>query len=204
MQAWFSPAYPVGAFAYSHGLEQEISVGHVQEHTALTAWLTTVLHYGAGRNDAILLAHAWRTPEDCAEISALAEALAPSTERHLETMAQGQAFARVTAEVCDITLPAGPYSVVVGAAAGKLNVPLVPCLRYFLHGFVSNLISAAVRFMPLGQTEGQRVLASLLPSIAEVAKAVVDAPLEDLGSGTFGADLAAMEHEVLPVRIFRT
>lgn len=200
LQAWFSPSYPIGAFAYSHGLEQEVSAGRIVDADTLTDWLAAALRYGAGRNDAILLAQAWQGED----VAGLAAALAPSAERHLETMAQGRAFAKVTQQVYAVTVPDAAYPVAVGCAAAALDLPLQACLRYYLHGMTSNLISAAVRFVPLGQTDGQRALVALFPVIVDVATASFEADLDDLGSMVPGADLAAMEHEVLPVRIFRT
>lgn len=200
LQAWFSQSYPIGAFAYSHGLEQEIATGRVVDADTLIGWLAAVLRFGTGRNDAIFLAQAWRGED----VSALAEVLAPSSERHLEAMAQGRAFAKVTREVYAVTVPDAPFPVAVGRAAAALDLPLEACMRHYLHGMTNNLISAAVRFVPLGQTEGQRVLTALFPTILDVATAAADADLEDLGGMVPGADVAAIEHEVLSVRIFRT
>jgi len=203
--AWFSPAYPVGAYSHSHGLEAEIAAGRVASGDDLYGWLRLVLAQGAGRSDAILLCHAWRAePGALAELAELAAALAPSAERHLETTAQGAAFARVTAEAWGTDPAPLPYPVAVGAAAARLGLPLQPTVAAFLHGFAANIVSAAVRFLPLGQTEGQRVLARLLPAIGAVAAEAQEAELDDLGAAVFGADLAAMEHETMPVRIFRT
>lgn len=203
--AWFSPSYPVGAYSHSHGLEAEIAAGRVASGGDLADWLRLVLARGGGRSDAILLCHAWRAGAGAlADLAELAAALAPSAERQQETMAQGAAFVRVTSEVWGTDPAPMPYPVAVGAAAARLGLPLQPTVAAFLHGFAANIVSAAVRFLPLGQTEGQRVLAGLLPLIDLVAAEALTASLDDLGSAAFGADLAAMEHETMPVRIFRT
>ncbi len=202
---WFSPSYPVGAYSHSHGLEAEITAGRVASGEDLSGWLRLVLAQGSGRNDAILLCHAWRAePEALAELAELSAALASSAERHLETTAQGAAFARVTAEAWGTDPAPLPYPVAVGAAAAQLGLPLEPTVGAFLHAFAANIVSAAVRFLPLGQTEGQRVLAGLLPTIGAVAAEAQAAELDALGAAVFGADLAAMEHETMPVRIFRS
>jgi urease accessory protein len=202
---WFSPSYPVGAYSHSHGLEAEIAAGRVASGDDLADWLRLVLAQGGGRGDAILLCHAWRAdPAALAELAELAAALAPSAERHRETVAQGAAFARVTAEVWGTDPAPLPYPVAVGAAAARLGLPLGATVAAFLHGFAANIVSAAVRFLPLGQTEGQRVLAALLPVIHAVAAEAQAAGLDDLGSAAFGADLSAMAHETMAVRIFRT
>lgn len=206
LNAWFSPSYPVGAFAYSHGLEAVVAAGDVTCADDLYDWLSDCLWHGAGRNDAIFLAQAYRAGDRAAltELADLAVALAASAERHLETTAQGAAFAKVTAAVWGGD-PAGlPYPVAVGAAARAEGIPLDLTLSLYLHAFAANIIAAGVRFIPLGQTEGQQVLARLFPAFDAIAAEAAEATLDDLGSATFRADLAAMQHETLKTRIFRT
>ncbi|NNU80829.1 urease accessory protein UreF [Halovulum dunhuangense] len=203
--AWFSPAYPVGAFAYSHGLEYEIASGTVTDGAQLSAWIAAVLRFGAGRTDAILLAHAWRAPEgDITELADLALALAPSEERALETTGMGRAFALTSDAVQGTGADPLPYPAAVGRAGARAGLALDPLLRLYLHGFAANLVSVAVRFVPLGQTEGQRVLAGLFGTIDAVAAEAGQATLDDIGSCVPGADLAAIGHETLPTRIFRS
>lgn len=203
--AWFSPGYPSGGFAYSHGLEQEIAAARVRDAGDLRRWIAAVLRHGAGRNDAILLCAAWRAgPEGLEDLSDLAMALAGAAERSRETFEQGRAFAAVTADAYGTDARARPYPVAVGAAAAAIGLPLEATVRHYLHGFVANLVSAAVRFLPLGQTEGQRVLRALFEVIDAVAEEAVTADVDALGSAVPGADLAAIEHEMLPVRIFRS
>jgi len=200
----FSPAFPVGSFAYSHGLESAIDEGAVSCADELTTWLTDVLRHGTGRTDAILLARAYRAPDTAAELSALAEALAPSFERHTETMAQGAAFARVTAAVHGTDPAPLALPVAVGAASSALDLPLPDTVAAYLHAFAANIVSAAVRLVPLGQTEGQAVLAALFPIIDATAVEALEADPEDLGGFTPAADLCAMRHETKTVRLFRT
>ena len=203
---WLSPAYPVGAFSYSHGLEWAISQGEVSTQAQLQNRLSDILTHGAGRNDAIFLAHAYRaeTPAALAELAELAIAFTPSKERLLETTAQGAAFAKVTRAVWPADLPDMPYPVAVGAAARQHALPLSETTALYLHAFVANLVSAAVRFMPLGQTDGQAVLSALTDIVDQTAEAGLAAGLEDLGGCALRADMASMLHETLPTRIFRT
>ena len=203
LSAWFSPGYPVGAFSYSHGLESAVEAGLVAGRTGLAAWVADLLEFGAGRTDAMLLAAAWRS-EDPAPVAELAEALAPSSERHLETMAQGAAFARTTAAVWEIAVPPVAYPVAVGHAARLMALPLLPTATLFLQGFAANVVSAGVRLIPLGQTDGQHVTAGLLPLAAAVAAAAVAAPPEAIGGIALRADLAAMQHETQYSRLFRS
>lgn len=201
---WLSPAFPTGGFAASHGIEAAVTQGRIRSAEDLRGWLADVLAHGAGRQDAILLAHALRPGADHDALSDLARALQPSAERLAETMEQGAAFARTIAGMTGRDLPARPLPVAVGQAAAPLSLDPAQVAALYLHAFASNLVSGAVRFVPLGQTEGQAVLASLHPLIETLARGAVSASLDDIGSAAFGSDLTAMEHETLEVRIFRT
>ena len=207
LMQWLSPSYPVGGFSYSHGLEWAVAAGDVTEAAGFQAWLADVLEYGTGRNDAILLAAAYRAEDAAtlAHVDAVARALAPSSERLLETTAQGAAFVRTTAEIWDMDLPALCYPVAVGRAAALIGVGLEQVLPLYLHGFASNLTGAAMRLVPLGQTEGQRVLAAMTPLCDLLAQeALASAGLDDLGGCTVMADIAAMKHETQYTRLFRS
>lgn len=205
LAAWFSPAYPVGAFSYSHGLERVIADGAVSDADSLHAWIADVLEHGAGWTDAILLVHAARTPED-ETIADLAAALAPSKERHLETMAQGAAFARVTAEVWGGPAAGGDiaYPVAVGHAAAARNLPAVDTAAMYLQAFAATLVSVGVRLVPLGQTDGQKVLAGLIPTCRRIAERAQDASLDDVGGIGILADIASMRHETQAPRFFQS
>ena len=203
LAAWFSPGYPVGAYSYSHGLEWAVEAGRVRDRAGLAAWVGDLLEFGSGRTDAMLLAAAWRG-DDPAATAALAEALAPSAERHLETMAQGAAFARTTSAAWGIAVSPVAYPVAVGSAARSLGLPLRSVATLYLQAFAANIVSAGVRLIPLGQTDGQRITAGLLPLAASVAVAAVAAEPADLGGSAIGADLAAMLHETQYTRLYRS
>ncbi len=203
LAVWFSPGYPIGAYSYSHGLEWVVAAGQVTGRAGLAAWIADLLEFGAGRTDAMLLAAAWRA-DDPAPVAELAEALAPSAERRLETMAQGAAFARTTAAAWNLALPPMAYPVAVGHAARRLELPLAPVATLFLQAFATNMVSAGVRLIPLGQTDGQRLTAALLPLALQVAEAAIAAPPEALGGSALAADLAAMLHETQYTRLYRS
>lgn len=201
---WLSPAFPVSSYAYSHGLETEIAEGRVTSGGDLALWVAAVLSAGAGRSDAIVMLAALRGEAEAEALSDLARALAGSRERLEETEAQGRALAQTLAALDVGDGVARPYPVALGLAARALDLPEGMVARLYLQAFAGALVSAAVRFMPLGQAEGQKVLAGLHPVIELVAAEAVAAGLEGIGTGVFGADLAAMAHEGLEVRIFRT
>jgi len=218
LMAWLSPAYPVGAFSYSSGIEWAVEAGDVTGGTTLQRWLTTMIGNGGSFCDAALLVHAYRATavqDDQAlnDVAELAAALAPSKERFLETTAQGRAFIDATnaAWPC-ATLGRlmaawdGPlaYPVAVGITAAGHGIALEGTLTAFLHAVAANLVSAGVRLIPLGQTDGQRVLASLEPVIATAARRALTTALEDIGGAAFRADIASMRHERQYTRLFRS
>ena len=207
---WLSPAFPTGGFAYSHGLEWAVEAGDVRDEGALAAWLGDVLRHGSGRADAILLRHAHRAADlaGLASVAELAAAAQPSRERQAETLGQGGAFA-LAAKVWGAPLLAAldgavPYPVAVGALARAHGVAEDAAAEGFLHAAAANMVSAAVRLVPLGQTAGLRVLALLEPAIAAVASETRAATLDDLGGACFRSDIASMRHETQYTRLFRT
>jgi urease accessory protein len=203
LAAWLSPGYPVGSYSYSHGLEWAVETGAVAGAPALEAWVADLLAFGAGRTDAILLRHA-HAAADPAPIAELAVALAPSAERLLETAAQGAAFARVTAAAWGLDLPALPYPVAVGRAAALMRLPVGLTATLFLQAFAAAVISAGVRLVPVGQTDGQRITARLMPLAARIAAETEGLGLDEVGGCAVLADLASMLHETQGTRLYRS
>lgn len=216
LMTFLSPAFPVGSFSYSHGLEWLIDTGSIGDAEALKLWLGDLLEAGGAWNDAILLVEAYRCADAGAfhallDVAALAEALAPSRERHLETMQQGRAFVAAVSAAWPCQAVAALDSaggaalpVAVAAAAAGHGILLAQALPAYLNAFSANLVSVAVRLVPLGQTAGLKVLADLHPPIAEVATRAASSTLEDLGSAAMLSDIAAMRHEEQYSRVFRT
>jgi urease accessory protein len=271
LMTWLSPAFPVGAFSYSHGIEHAIEEGVIRNRTCLVAWLGELLRRGSAWNDAVLLAESWRQ-EKSGEVAELAEAMAGSKERHMETMLQGDAFQLAvgawsrpdagepnpnspvapspSALRADTSPPKGgeegsqaehpssppgtggevacearrrggsragggsenpnavepgvPYPVAVGAAAAASGIALEPALTAYLHAFVSNLVQAAVRLVPLGQSDGVAALAALEETVLATARRAAASTLDDLGSAAFMSEIMAMRHETQYSRVFRS
>jgi urease accessory protein len=215
---WLSPAFPVGSFAYSHGLEWAVEAGDIVDATTLKEWLVDLLNYGAPRADAILFACAFRAARSAdwaalQDIEALAVALAGSAERRLETTAQGAAFlaAMRAAWNCPALhhLPmaggeAVAYPVAVAVAAAGHGLNFMTSLQAFVLSVFVNLVSAAVRLGPIGQTDGQKILAGILLDVRRLAHEAADASLDDLGGCAFRSDIAAMRHETQYSRLFRS
>jgi urease accessory protein len=218
LMTWLSPAYPVGAFSYSSGLEWAVEARDVTDAMALERWLAVVIGEGAGYCDATFFVHAHRAAHDketaaLLGIAELAVAFAPSRERYLETTGQGTAFLTATraAWPCDalddfVASWPGPcaYPVSVAVAAAGHHIAVEPALMAYLHAMTSNLISAGVRLIPLGQTQGQQVLAALEPVMTATLARALHTPLDELGSAAFRADLASQRHEGQYTRLFRS
>jgi urease accessory protein len=218
LMAWLSPAYPVGAFSYSSGIEWAVEAGDIHDAASLQEWLAVMLADGAGFCDGVLLAHAYRAAHTgnmatLRDVAELAAALAPSKERHLETTAQGNAFADVTESAwpCDALTQfkgvwdgAVAYPVAVAVAAAGHAIALEAALGAYLQAVTANWVSAGVRLIPLGHSQGQRVLAALEPAVTETAQRALTAALDDLGSAAFRTDLASLRHETQYTRLFRS
>ena len=208
---WLSPAFPVGAFAWSAGLETAIAERRVTNSAGLRNWLEGALVHGGTRIDAILLAHAHRRHGDAAQLTDLADlclALTPSAERHSEVTTTGQAFilaARAWPSGNSGQLPDPcPYPIAVGAIAASHGIGLDETLLGYVTAAVHSQISVAVRLVPLGQTDGLTVMAKLEGQIAALARAAATSGLDAIGSIAYAADIAQMRHETLEPRIFRS
>jgi len=218
LMAWLSPAYPIGAFSYSSGIEWAVEAGDIRDAATLEGWLAIMIGEGSGFCDAVFFVHAFRAiaaGDDRAlrDVAELAAAFAASKERHLETTAQGRAFLDTTRAAWPtpaldrllatwdgaIALP-----VAIGVACAGHGVPLDPALHAYLHALAANLISTGVRLIPLGQTDGQRVLAALESVVAATAERALVTRLDEVGSAAFRADLASMRHETQYTRLFRS
>jgi urease accessory protein len=218
LMTWLSPSYPVGAFSYSHGLEWEVEEGGVHDAASLGRWLTDIILLGGGRNDAIFFAaaHGAALRGDHAALHNIADhamALASSAERRMETSQQGRAFCDVTCRTWGSAtlerLVAGypfpiAYPVAVGAAASDHGIALAPALEAYVHAFAANLISAGVRLIPLGHSDGQRVTMQVEPAVGAAVELAAAGDFSCLTSVTIMADIASMKHETQYTRLFRS
>lgn len=221
---WMSPSWPIGSFAHSGGLEWAVEMGHVTDRATCAAWLADLLHHGPLHNDAVIFVHAWRAAHarDGARLAAVAElAVASQTgfERHLEATAQGAAFRRIALGagapsaagmllecIDDADLA---YPVAAAVQCGCSGVAVESALTAFLHAALANLVSASQRLVPLGQTDGQRVLHELRGDVLAMAQTLstlpeTDDPFTQLGGCTLVAELGCMAHETQYTRLFRT
>ena len=218
LMTWLSPAFPVGAFSYSSGIEWAVEAGDIVDAASLQDWLSAMLTDGSGFCDGVFLAHVHRAASSgddlvLREIAELAAAFVPSRERQLETTSQGRAFIEIARSAwnqdglerlisaCDGAIV---YPVAVGLVSAAHSIPLAATMHGFFHAVTSNWISAGARLVPLGQTDSQRVLAALEPVVVNTGTRAMAASLDDLGGATFRADIGSMRHETQYTRLFRS
>lgn len=221
LQNWLSPAFPTGSYSYSHGLEWAIESNQIHDRTSLVDWLDADLRFGSARNDAIFFVEAWRCAAgrhhaQLLEIAELSAAFRGTSEFALEASQQGTSCLATMREVWphpftdrlaealrQRRIPA-VLPVVVAVRSAMQRVPVGVALRAFMHGFVSNLVTAGVRLIPLGQTDGQRAIAELEDAVLDTSERAMTATVEDLGSAALMVDLASMSHETQYTRLFRS
>lgn len=219
LMAWLSPSFPVGAFSYSHGLEWAVEAGLVTDRDSLVRWVSGVVAHGAGRVDAALLLEAHRAvaePERLARVVEWGEALRGTAELALEASAQGQAFLNAVvaawpdpflaewASALKAEARVAAYPVALGVAASRAGIGEWDAVAAFLHALAANLVSAAIRLVPLGQTDGQKALAALEPVVLRHARAALDRPFDDIGAAAPMVDWCSIRHETQYTRLFRS
>ncbi len=217
--AWLSPAYPIGAFSYSHGVETAVEEGLVKDRATLVAWLESVLLQGTGVVDGALFASAWRAAdaEDWQAFDAIAERAAAwrgTSEMALESRQQGGSFLSMTRTAWPHPALDAAHerlsgelslAVAVALAAAAHGIALDRALEGFLHAFTANLISAAVRTVPLGQSDGQIALAALEPAVRQATEAALAVIfLDEVGTATPLLDWCSLRHETQYTRLFRS
>lgn len=201
LQNWFSPAFPIGAFSYSTGLETAIANGTVRNRQDLQSWLSMALHHGAAQTDAVIVAAAF-SGED---VNDLCLSLCAGAERHLETSELGRAFTAVVNDTHELDLPDGlAYPVAVGIAGVRIGLDQRQLVCAFLQSWCANQISVAVRTIPIGQLDGQQCLVALMLEIESAAGLARATPSDEIGSFAMAAELASLEHETAEQRIYRT
>ncbi|MDA8585452.1 urease accessory protein UreF [Rhodobacteraceae bacterium] len=203
---WLSPAYPIGAFSWSHGLEAAVADRWITDADELGDWLTALLTDGSIRTDAILIASAYDAQmiDEITNLNQIARAYAASNERLREAERQGAAFAKITREVWGLDLPELQLPIALGRAGRLVQIERQALIATYAHGFCSNLVAAAQRLMKLGQSDGQAIIARLNADCLILAKDIENATPHDIHSQTFLSDIASMRHETTPQRLFQS
>lgn len=216
LMSWLSPAYPVGAYAFSHGIENAVETGAITDRPTAGDWIESIVTDGNGFADLVFASAAWEFAGHEArlgDVNAFALAFQPTAELYTESTAQGRAFLSVTAEAWECTAIATlqrmarrdiAYPVAVGAVARSHGIDGGELLTAYGHAYAANLVSAAVRLVPLGQTDGQRLTAALLPAVEAAAQRAAGIAYTDVSTSTPMVDIASMNHESQYVRLFRS
>jgi urease accessory protein len=219
LMAWFSPGFPVGGFAYSHGLETAIDNRIIDNKSSLTEWLKGALFFGSPNNDAIILKEIYEATirEDykaLKDVSSLALTLNVAQELTDESIVQGNAFWRIIktawphSDFISIQkqLPKNTivYPVAVAIAAAKHNIPVLASLLAYLQAFVMNGVSAGIRLGLIGQTDGQVIIKELQSSVFKSANQSIVSSIDSLGTATLMIDLMSIKHETQTTRLFRS
>jgi urease accessory protein len=221
LQSWMSPAFPIGSYAYSHGIEWAVEAGHIADRESLVDWLESDLRYGSGRNEGIFFIETWRRTlrNDLArllEIAELAAAFRSTSEFVLESSQQAAACMATLRQVWPDSLldrfaeslrelqVQPSLAVVVGLRSARQCIPANLALPAFLQSYTANLVNAGVRLVPLGQTDGQVAIAELEQAVLAVTAEAQDCTIDDLGSAALMVDLASMAHERQYTRLFRS
>ena len=201
LQSWFSPNFPIGSYNFSHGLETAIEMGFVKNNLNLETWISDLVFFGSGKTDCILLANSY----EGLNINDLAFALCSSKERWLETTQLGKSFGKNIKENWGYNIEDNlSFPVAIGKAGAHFLIPLEHLIIAFLQSFVSNLILIGIKHIPLGQSDGQKILINLIPIIKQQALIYKDYKLTDIGSASFLSDLTSMLHETEKNRIYQT
>lgn len=214
LMSWLSPAYPVGAYSFSHGLEYAVDAGLVTDAEGTRDWIATIMMAGSGFADLVFVAAAWESDlERLPGLNEFALAFQSTAEIRLESTAQGRAFLLVTAEAwpCEAigALQGIPrdeivYAVAVGAVTKSHGIDRRDVMTAYAHAFAANLVSAAVRLIPLGQTDGQRITANLMLTCVAAVERAASTPADEVSTSTPMVDIASMKHERQYTRLFRS
>ena len=220
-QSWLSPTFPTGSYSYSHGIEWAVEAGHVHDRESLVDWLEADLCYGSGRNETIFFSQAWRAALDedhkrLFEIAELAAAFRGTAEFALESSQQAasclailrqvwpdRVLERLSESLSERCVPPA-LAIVLGVRTARLGISRALALPAFLQSYLANLITAGVRLIPLGQTDGQLAIAELEESVLAASAQASEYTIDDLGSAAFMVDFASMLHETQYTRLFRS
>lgn len=211
-----SPTLPVGAYSYSEGIETLIDRGIINSKESLEGWLKNELCYGTIRTEVAVMLRIYQSiyPENLAAITywnAWLSATRETQELRQQSRQMGRSLLKLLIElqpslekfskVLDIDCN---YAVAFGiAAAGWQIEPEIAAIAY-LHSWLSNLISAGVRLIPLGQTAGQQILFNLNNLLTQIMQEILVLKDEELSSCSWGLTLASMAHQTQYTRLFRS
>ena len=209
-----SPALPVGAFSYSEGLETLVMQEALTDRAMLHSWLVQELRYGGVRLDVAIATRTHQNrhhPDQLAYWNQWLTASRDTAELRQQSWQMGRALVRLAQNLHpelqpsfnDCGTPCN-FAVAFGLLAAHWQIDVHTTALGYLHSWAANLIGAAVKLVPLGQTDGQNCLLQLLPELTTAAESIVALPDDELYVSGWGGAISSMHHETLYTRLFRS
>ena len=201
LQIWFSSSFPVGSYAYSHGLEAIIDDNKIKNKDDVKEYLEALLFYGSLRNDYIFLKSVYMGEE----INDLILASASSKERHTEMIDMGNSFRKIMKDSWELVLEENTSFVYcISKAALHFDIKFDDLIKFYLQSYISNLINVCVKHIPMSQKEGQILNVNFIDQIQKFLAKSKELTLKDIGTSFFIGDIFAIKHENLDSRIYLT
>ena len=201
LQVWFSSSFPIGSYAYSHGLEALIDDKKIKNRDDVKEFLDALLFYGTLRNDYIFMKSIYNGEE----INELILASASSKERQIEMIDMGNSFRKIMKDSWELSLPENTSFIYCLAKAGlHFDIKFDDLIKFYLQSFISNLINVCVKHIPMSQKDGQSLNVIFINQIQEFLNQSDKLTLKDIGSTFFIGDIYAIKHENLDSRIYLT
>jgi len=201
LQVWFSSSFPIGSYAYSHGLEALIDDKKIKNNNDVKEFLDALLFYGTLRNDYIFMKSIYKGDE----INQLILASASSKERQIEMIDMGNSFRKIMKDSWELSLPENTSFIYCLAKAGlHFNIKFDDLIKFYLQSFISNLINVCVKHIPMSQKDGQSLNVIFINQIQEFLTHSDKLTLKDIGTTFFIGDIYAIKHENLDSRIYLT
>ena len=201
LQIWFSSSFPIGSFAYSHGLEAMIDNKYIKDEKDILKCIDVLTNHGTLKNDFIYIKETY----EGYELNDIVLANAASKERYFETISLGKSFSKILKETWSFDLePNLSYPICIGKAGLHFKIPFDKLITFYFQSFISNLINICVKHIPLGQKVGQDCIIETLPKIEKLLKDMKNFSMEDIGGINFVSDIHSIKHENLRTRIYLT
>ena len=201
LQIWFSSSFPIGSYAYSHGVESLIDTKKIQNKSDVIEFLEAVLNYGTLRNDYIFIKSIYNN----LEINDLILSNATSKERQIEMIAMGNSFRNIMRDSWDLNLQENSaFIYCVSKAAIYFNIDFNDLIKFYFQSFISNLITVCVKHIPVSQKDGQSINVMFINKIQDFINNSKDLTIDDIGTTFFIGDLFSMKHENQETRIYLT
>ena len=201
LQVWFSSSFPIGSYAYSHGLEALIDDKKIKNKDDVKEFLDALLFYGTLRNDYIFIKSVYKGEE----INELILASASSKERQIEMIDMGNSFRKIMKDSWELSLPENTSFIYCLAKAGLyFDIKFDDLIKFYLQSFISNLINVCVKHIPMSQKDGQSLNVIFINQIQEFLTHSDKLTLKDIGTTFFIGDIFAIKHENLDSRIYLT